>query len=149
MNNPNLNGWLKTSVLMFVLWSVMHLFVGIAGTQSYISSGANGIMAFFGSALVVKNQLGPVSELAGHVALDDAINILGYGVLGIMASLMMWRGQRIGLWLNIILLGICDFAFAITMLGHGDIAPIDGIWGPVLYVIGSVTGLLAFYRTPK
>lgn len=84
--------------------------------------------------------------LAANIALEFSIILAGYGVLSIWAAILMYRGQTVGFWLNTILLGIVDVAFVYALMVPGYIPLEQGIWGPVLYVLGVFFGGIGIRR---
>jgi hypothetical protein len=134
----------QTGAAIFVLWGVLHLVVGLIGAFAFASSGPAGVFSGFGAAPVAA-ELTPTLVLAGHIALDFSLVLAGYGVLAIWAAVLIWRGQRLGFWLNTVMLGIADGSFIIALMLPGFISPAAGGLGPVLYVLGVAFTAIGFY----
>ena len=134
----------KAGAILFVLWGVLHVAVGVVNTISYVTRGPLGLLSTFGWATDARDAGNNVA-LAAHIALDFSIVLVGYGVLAIWAARLMWRGQALGFWLNTILLGIADAAFVIALMVPGHVSVAQGVWGPLLYVSGVVVGAAGYH----
>jgi hypothetical protein len=133
--------------ILFVLWGVLHVGVGVVCAISYLHAGPLGLLTHFGWSADPRDALaGPNVRLASHIALDFSIVLVGYGVLAIWAARLMWRGEALGFWLNAILLGIADAAFVIALMIPGHVPVSEGIWGPALYVLGVLFSVLGYWR---
>lgn len=136
----------KIGIIMFILWGILHILVGAIAVAAYITKGPVGIFTAYGATLGTQDT-GETLMLAANIALEFSIILAGYGILSIWAAMLMYRGQTLGFWLNTILLGIVDVAFVYALMLPGYIPVDQGIWGPVLYVLGVLFGALGIKRS--
>lgn len=129
------NRSVRVGAVMFVLWGVLHIVVGVIGVQQFLVSPPLGVLVAYG-ATISPGDAGRTLELAAHVALEFSVILGGYGLLAIWAAVLAWRGQTLGCWINIVMLGIVDLAFIVALMLPGYIGFWMGIWGPLLYVLG-------------
>jgi hypothetical protein len=131
----------KAAAASYFLWGVMHLWVMGAVIAQRYAEGPMGALRALGSPAA---DLGADAILrhASNVAVDFAINLGAAGLLAAWLAVLVWRGSRLALWLNAVILGLVDLSFVICLLGPGYIPMMAGIWGPVLYVAGVLLGAL-------
>lgn len=136
---------IKIGAVAYVLWGVLHLFVGLAAVFKYFTGGPIAMLQLYGSGLDPNSIADPGRFVANLIA-HHSVNLLLFGALGIVIAVtLIWKQQLLGFWLNLIILGITDIAFVFALLLPGYIHPRDGIMGPVLYVIAALFTALGFY----
>jgi len=136
----------KIGAYAFMLWSVLHVFVGIEGVHQYLNGGTTGLwnMLIGGSAVprsAFVHATDPATLFAhGQLMLNFCIDVGGYGVLGFfVAWLILRRASWVGYFLGLIVIGIADLAFLFAMVVPGVIELNAGtIGGPVLWCIAIV-----------
>ena len=136
----------KIGAYVFMLWSVLHVFVGIEGVHQYLNGGTTGLwnMLIGGSAVprsAFVHATDPATLFAhGQLMLNFCIDVGGYGVLGFfVAWLILRRASWVGYFLGLIVIGIADLAFLFAMVVPGVIELNAGtIGGPVLWCIAIV-----------
>ena len=137
----------QTGAVLFVLWGVLHLGAGLSGAFTFATRGPAGVFSGFGGA-PAPAELTPTLDMAAHIALDFSLILAGYGLLAIWGAVLIWRGQRLGFWLNTIMLGIADGSFIIALMLPGFVSLAAGGLGPVLYVLGVACTAIGFYARP-
>lgn len=126
----------------FLLWAVLHLWVGYAGVAEYLS-GVDGQWAMLlGGVNAPKDAFqypsDPITANAqAHLLLNFCLDVMGYGVLGLFVAWMIWRrGSWIGYLIGAIVIGIGDLAFLFCLVTPGIIeANLPTIAGPVLWFL--------------
>lgn len=134
---PMPNRLIKIGAMMFFLWGVLHLFAGYLITEPFFTQGVGHNLAVLG----LEKPTIPLDQLthaASHLALNFGFDLAGYGVLAIWFAWFLWQGRHIQLsfWVLTIMLGIADLAFIYSLLLPGYSPLLEGIAGPVLYVLG-------------
>ncbi len=114
--------------VLFALWGVLHLWVGYEGLHQYISSGAHGLwnMLTGGSNAPHATFQHATDAVTAHaheqLLLNFCFDVSGYGVLGIVVAVLIWRQQAswLAYFLGVVLIGICDltFTFALVTSAH-------------------------------
>lgn len=147
-----IGGWL------FVLWGVLHIWVGAEGVRQYLSAGASGIwgMVVGGSAVprsAFVHATDPVTLFAhAQLLLNFTLDVGGYGVLAFFVAWMIlrqasWMGYLIGLFA----IGVADLAYLFAQVVPG-VAPLNPgtVGGPVIWIIAVILIPLGMpKRTPS
>lgn len=143
--------------VLFFLWGVLHIWVGIEGTNLYLSSGPTGQWAFFTGGSKVPREAfvhatDPTTLFAhSQLLLNFCLDVGGYGLLGVAVAWMIaknasWAAYFIGL----LVIGLGDLTFLFAMVTSGVIeANIPTISGPVLWflaVIATPFGLPPLFK---
>ncbi|MEB3198032.1 MAG: hypothetical protein VKP62_12600 [Candidatus Sericytochromatia bacterium] len=133
----------KLGAWLFVLWSVLHIWVGAEGVRQFLTAGAPGLWGILigGSAVpraAFIHATDPATLFAhSHLILNFCIDVGGYGVLGFFVAWMIlkreaWTGYVLGL----VVIGIADLTFLFAMVVPGVIELNAGsIAGPVIWFI--------------
>jgi hypothetical protein len=133
----------KIGAWVFVLWGVLHVWVGAEGLRQYISVGAPGLwnMLIGGSSVpraAFVHATDPATLFAhSQIVLNFCLDVGGYGILGFfVAWLILKRASWAGYFLGLVIIGIADLSFMFLQLVPGVIELNAGsIGGPVLWFI--------------
>lgn len=136
---------MRLGAVFFLAWGLLHIAVGLGGAAAFFTEGPLGALSATDLA-IASDEVRLALERAGHIALDFSLILAGYGVLAIWGAVLIWRGQRLGFWLNTVMLGIADAAFVYALMLPGYISVAEGILGPVLYVLGVIFAAMGFPR---
>jgi len=158
MNNSNIVDIgipAKVGAWLFVLWSVLHIWVGAEGVHQSLTVGAPGLwnMLIGGSAVpraAFVHANDPATLFAhSHLILNFCIDVGGYGVLGLfVAWLILKRASWTGYLLGLVVIGIADLTFLFAMVVPGVIElNVGTVGGPVIWFVAVV--LTPFGLNPK
>ena len=148
-SQPNLGAAAKVGAWLFVLWGVLHVWVGYEGIHQYLSNGTPGQwnMVIGGSKALRSTFLQATDATTlfaqGQVLLNFCIDVGGYGVLGLaVAWLILNRASWPAYFIGVFIIGIADLTFLFAMVTSGVIELNAGtVGGPVIW-------LLAIIMTP-
>ena len=116
----------RIGAALYVGWAVLHL-IAARGIYELASSIPDG---------------------PAHARLEQGGLDLGLFAIQAMAvaALLNWRNDRIGYWLNIVVVGAVDLGYVVLLVVPGYVpASLTAFAGPIIYVIGamcSTAGLL-------
>jgi len=115
----------RIGAVLYVLWGVLHI---VAAYKVY--------------------TLGQTFELGmvqGRIY-QGAWNLLFFALFGIVVAVLYnWRNSKIGYWLNLIVVGVVDIGFIITILLPGYLPLFPGSLGPIIWLLAlafSTVGIL-------
>ena len=136
----------KAGAVLFALWGVLHVWVGVEGVRQYLTSGTRGIWTLFlgGSNAPVSAYQYPAdavtANVQGHLALNFAIDVGGYGLLGLAVAWLIWKqGSWVAYMLGVVVIGVADLAFLFTQVTPGLIEANAGtVGGPVIWAAACV-----------
>jgi hypothetical protein len=147
----------KIGAWLFLLWGVLHVWVGFEGIHQYLAGGTSGLwnMLIGGRAAPREAFVHATDSITlfaqGQLILNFCIDVGGYGVLGFFVAWMIlrrasWTGYLIG----VVAIGIADLAFLFAMVVPGVIEFNAGtLGGPVLWCLAVMVtpfGLLNWRR---
>ncbi len=139
------NNYVRAGATFFVFRGILNLIVSLGGVVSFIKTGPAGMFSMYGEILK-KSQITPSLEMASHIALNYSLILIGYGVLAIWMALHIWKGIRVSLWINTVMLGIADISFIISLVIPGYIPLEQGIIGPILTFLGVILTFFGFRK---
>ncbi len=121
-----------------------------AGAVVYVLWGAFHLMAAQAVNALAEQTTGMVRARLQQ----DAFYLLAFALAAIAIALVLnWRNDRLGYWLNGVLLCVADIPFVIFVLVPGLISPWPGLAGPLLWMIALILttigqfGSVASHRT--
>lgn len=131
---------------LFVLWGVLHVWVGAEGIHQYLTGGTSGLWNMLIGGRAVSREAfvhvtDPVTLFAqGQLILNFCIDVGGYGVLGFfVAWLILRRASWTGYLIGLVVIGIADLAFLFALVVSGVIEFNAGtLGGPVLWFIAVI-----------
>lgn len=137
-------------ILGAVIFALLAIFnIGI-GTYHTVLFTAQGSQSMFSSAYGIPVSAAEMKDPARLLG-SDAIEVYsillgGYGVLSIWATIWSLRGQRSGLWLNTIMVGIAQVAIVYGLIIPGRLTGANAYAGVVLYILAVFLSGIGFAR---
>ncbi len=133
----------KLGAALFALWGVLHVWVGVEGARQYLIGGTRALWTMFlgGPNAPIGGYQHPVDAVTatvqGHLALNFALDVGGYGLLGLAVAWMIGRhGSWAAYLIGVVVIGVADLAFLFTQVTPGLIAANAGtIGGPVIWAL--------------
>ena len=135
----------KIGAGLFLLWSVLHIYVGIAVALSYFTGDVVKQWTMFigGANAPVSGFQFPTDALTAnaqsHLILNFGLDVGGYGVLGVIVAWMIWaRASWVGYGIGVVAIGIADLSFLFAMITPGLIVAATAIVGPIIWLLAVV-----------
>jgi hypothetical protein len=140
---PSVKTPAKIGAWLFVLWSVLHIWVGAEGLHQYLTgSPLSQWNMIIGGSAMPRNAFVHASDAAtafahGQVIVNFCVDVGGYGVLGLFVAWMILKGQAwLGYAMGVLVIGIADLAFLFSMVVSGVIELNAGtVGGPVIWFL--------------
>lgn len=147
----------KLGAGLFLLWSVLHIWVGLEGLHQYFNAGASGLwpMLIGGTAMprtsFVLSTDAATLYAQGQLLVNFVVDVGGYGVLGLVVAWLIWaRGSWLGYGIGTVIIGICDLAFTFAMVTSGVIeANIPTVSGPIIWLLAVIITPFGLKRLNK
>ncbi len=142
------NAWIRTGAVLFILWGIAHIIVGVAPLVSYFSSGPAAMLSF-AEFNVDPSDIDPVLRHATSIIAEYYADITALGILAIIVSVgLIWKNRPLGFWINFIVLGIADAAFTFFEIvpGYQPLLPPFPLIGVSLYVLGAAFTAIGFLQ---
>ena len=78
---------------------------------------------------------------------QDAWNLLFFAIFGIIVAIIYnWKNNKVGYWLNLVVLSAGDIRFIITILLPGYLPLFPGVIGPMLWLLALAFSTLAICK---
>lgn len=143
--------------VLFFLWGVLHIWVGVEGTNLYLNSGPTGQWLFFTGGSKVPHEAfvhatDPLTLFAhSQLLLNFCLDVGGYGLLGVAVAWMIAKsGSWAAYFIGLLVIGLGDLTFLFAMVTSGVIEQnIPTISGPVIWflaVIATPFGLPPLFK---
>lgn len=131
----------KIGAGLFLLWSILHIYVGVAGALEYLTGDITSqwTMLIGGANAPVSGFQFPTDALTAnaqsHLILNFCLDVGGYGVLGVIVAWMIWRrASWTGFLIGLVAIGIADLGFLFAMVTSGIIvANVPTVAGPIIW----------------
>jgi len=108
----------RIGAVFYILWGLLHL---IAAKKVYI----------LGQALESSMVQGRIYQ--------DAFYLLFFALFGIVVAVKFnWKNNKLGYWLNTVIISSADIGFIVTVLIPGYIPLFPGSLGPIVWLIALV-----------
>lgn len=133
------NGWNRAGAAAYVAWGLLHIVVGLLPVVRFLSDGPLAMLANLeGVSNVPSPPLGEPLLQASHLIGQHYFNLAAVGVMAILVAVgLNWNGDRLGYWLNLIVLGLVDLSFVVGEIIPGYMPLEIGGIGPALYLLGA------------
>lgn len=138
------NNVTKIGAILFMLWGLEQVLVGVFGFSAFAARGTIGILDHFAPLAGFAGFVN-INAAAGLIALELSFTLLSFGVVAIWAGVLQWQGHRHAFLLNAVTLFIASMGFVITMLGPGYVSLSFGLIEPILYILGLVISAIGLF----
>ena len=133
----------KAGAWLFVIWGILHIWVGYEGIHQYLTHGTPGLwnIVVGGSnaprAAFVHTTDAITAFAHGQLLLNFCIDVGGYGVLGLVVGwLILNRASWAAYFIGLFVIGICDLTFLFALVTSGVIEfSIPSISGPIIWFL--------------
>lgn len=142
--DPARSGWqLKAGAALFLLWAVLHIWVGLEGlVQRLTGTAADQWNMLIGGDAMPRAAFQHASDPAtlfaqSQLLVNFCIDVGGYGILALWVAYALWKQRSWqAYWIGVVVIGIGDLAFLFSLLLSGVIEANAGtIGGPVLWLM--------------
>ena len=119
----------KLGSITYVLWGVLHI---VVASKVY--------------------ELGQTldTDIVQARIFQDAWSLLFFAIFAIMIGVFFnWKNDRLGYWLNLIVVSVADIGYLLFILVPGYVPIIPGVIGPALWVLAVVFSTIAIRRNIK
>ena len=124
-----MNLFARIGAITYVLWGLLHI---EAARRVYM----------LGQSL----ETGMVQ---GRI-IQDAWNLLFFALFGIVVAVVWnWRNNRLGYWLNLVVVSAGDIGFILFVLVPGYIPLVPGGLGPLLWILALVLSTLGIISAKR
>ena len=126
----------KIGAVFYVLWGVLHMWLGAMMLIRLGSDGGAAILEMVGTGVPPEELPQDVGGVTAGLLGQHAWNLLWFGIFGaVVGAMLNWRNSRAGYWANLVVISAADVGFIVAILLPGYIRIMDGIWGPVLWLL--------------
>lgn len=133
----NVNKLARIGAIMYVLWGILHIVVGLIPLAALINSGTGAFFEFHRFQLL-SGEIDSQWMHARNLIAEHSFELIAFGTMSIIVAVALnWKNSALGFWLNFIVLGMVDVAFVLGEIVPSYIPFSEGIIGPVLYVLGA------------
>ena len=112
----------KIGAASYVIWGLLHLQAAVEGFSLGVSTAPG----------LVQGKLN-----------QGAWDLLFFAVTSILIAVVYnWKNDRIGYWINLVLVSAADLGFILFVLIPGYVSFFPGILGPVFWIAGALFSTL-------
>jgi len=113
--------------VLYILWGLLH--IGAALDEFSIGAGL------------------PFGLVQGKIY-QGAWNLLFFAVCAVVVAIRYnWKNDRLGYWLNLIVISVADIGFTIFIFIPGHVAFFPAILGPVFWISGAIFSTIGTRQT--
>ena len=143
-NQNRLNAAIKIASIAYIIWGILHIYVGYIGVSQFITDPNKGLW----SALLGGDKM-PVDKfqfatdpmtlkVTANFILNFCLDVAGYGLLGILLGIMLWKNIKswLAYFIGLVIIGLADLSFLFLQVTPGHIKGDYGTYGgPILWFI--------------
>ena len=117
----------KIGAVLYIIWGLLHL---VAAYQEFA----------LGATLEPGLVRGKINQ--------EAWDLVFFALFGIVVAIRYnWNNDRLGYWLNLIVISGADIGFVIFVLIPGYVSFLTGILGPVFWISAAIFSTLGIRTT--
>jgi hypothetical protein len=139
--------WQNATWITTALWGLLHVVGGAALVATTLLHGGRAALESLGSAASspgIASEPGPVAEA---VISFHGFDILLAGIAVLVLALWVMRSEfPRGVTTAFLIETVLDLGLVVFLIGPGHMRVADGIWGPLLLVVGVACAARAGWR---
>lgn len=136
----------KIGAFLFLLWAILHIWVGAEGLHQYFTNGTKGLWNMvIGGEKVPHQAFVHSTDITtlfahSHLLLNFVIDVAGYGVLGLIIAWMIWKkASWTGYFIGLVAIGIADLTFLfVTVLSGVAELNLPSLSGPIIWFLAII-----------
>ncbi len=146
-NQKKPNYAIKIGAIAYVIWGILHIYVGYIGISQYFTDPNRGLW----SALIGGDKM-PIDKfqfasdpmtlkVTANFILNFCLDVAGYGMLGILLGVMLWKKTKpwLAYLVGLGIIGLADLSFLFLQVTPGHIKGDLGTYGgPILWFIAII-----------
>lgn len=146
-NQKKINNALRIGSIAYIVWGILHIYVGFIGVSQYILDPNKGLW----SALIGGEKM-PVDkfqfatdpmtlQVTANFILNFCLDVAGYGILGILLGVMLLKNIKpwLAYFIGFFIIGLADLSFLFLQVTPGHIKGDWGTYGgPILWFVAIV-----------
>lgn len=141
-NGGKLNTAIKIGSIAYVIWGILHIYVGYIGISQYTTDPNKGLWsALIGGDKMPIDQFQFASDpmtlkVTANFILNFCLDVAGYGLLGVLLGVMLWKKIKpwLAYFIGLFIIGLADLSFLFLQVTPGHIKGDLGTYGgPVLW----------------
>ena len=142
-----INTAVKIGSIAYIIWGILHIWVGYEGVHQYIINPNRGLWSFLigGENMPIDKfqfQTDPMTlKVSANFILNFCLDVAGYGLLGVLTGVMLWKMSKpwLAYFIGFFIIGLGDLSFLFLQVTPGHIR---GDWatygGPILWFIAVI-----------
>jgi len=132
---------LKTSTVLWFIWGAVHIFAGIITEYLVLSGDIVGAVSGIADAIAPATLEANYPNAAGAVIGQHGFNLLWIGIVTLICSFFIWKGNKNAIFLAAICGGLADLGYLLFMDlgGYVNLIP-----GTIMTVFSSLAIILSF-----
>ena len=133
---------LKTSSILWIIWGVVHMFAGIMTDNFILSGDIAGAVSGVADAIDPESLQVDYPDAAGALIGQHGFNLLWVGLVTLICSFFIWKGNKNAIFLAAIAGGLTDLGYFLFMDlgGYVNFAP-----GTIMTIVSSLAIATSFY----
>lgn len=133
---------LKTSSILWIIWGVVHMFAGIMTDNFILSGDIVGAVSGVADAIDPESLQVDYPDAAGALIGQHGFNLLWVGLVTLICSFFIWKGNKNAIFLAAIAGGLTDLGYFLFMDlgGYVNFAP-----GTIMTIVSSLAIVTSFY----
>jgi hypothetical protein len=148
------NTMTKAGAALFLIWGILHIWVGFEGLHQYLTTGTAGQWnMLIGGSAMPREAFQFATDAAtlfvqGQLILNFTMDVGASGVLGLIVAWMMWKQPS---WLAFALgagvIGIVDLSFLIILVMSGVTEfSFPVLLGPIVWFLAVAASFIGLRR---
>lgn len=135
----------RIGAAFYVLWGLTHAAVGAVAVAAAVRHDYPAAMAVLANAAESITRLDPA---VGGVLAQNGWNLFWSGVFAILVAVRLnWKNDRLGYWLNLILVSLVDLGFVLFVVAPGYITLTAGLPGPALWGLAVIFSTIGMFKS--
>lgn len=133
---------LKASSILWIIWGLVHIFAGIMTDNFILSGDIAGAVSGVADAIEPETLQADYPDAAGALIGQHGFNLLWVGLVTLICSFFIWKGNKNAIFLAAIAGGLTDLGYFLFMDlgGYVNFAP-----GTVMTIVSSLAIATSFY----
>ncbi|MEO0787964.1 MAG: hypothetical protein AAFY36_04840 [Bacteroidota bacterium] len=141
--------FLKVAAVLWFIWGAVHIFAGVMTDNFILSGDIAGAVSGIADAVDPATLQANYPEASGAIIGQHGFNLLWIGVVTLICSFYIWKGNKNAIFLAAITGGLADLGYFLFMDLGGYVNFVPGTVMTLVSSAAIILSFVAYFQTRK
>jgi len=139
----------KVSTVLWIIWGLVHILAGVMTMKGILTDDISSSLIGIADAVNPEDLRMEYPEASGAVIGQHGFNLLWIGLVTVISSFFIWKGNKNGIFLAAICGGLADLGYFLFLDLGGFVKFVPGTIMTLISSLAIITSFYAYFKSNK